>query len=334
MLLERFSRALSHRLPRIAASHDEALRLFNGYSEGFPKVAVDLYGTTLVFHDATGPGGDREAMEALLAAARAALPFITAALWKRRESSNQNERNGTMLFGEEKQLTRRIQEDGVWYTVRLTLNRDASLYLDTAPLRRWAKQVSNGKRVLNTFAYTGSLGVAAKAGGAERVVHTDLNNEFLTVAKDSYALNRWPLERKDFMAGDFFDVIGRLKRESPLFDIVFVDPPFFSVTEKGRVDLEQDMERVLNKVRPLIAHGGSLIAINNGVFVSGEAFEKNLAAVCSDGFLSVAQRIEVPMDFVGYPDTRSEGLPISPAPYNHSTKIAVLAVTRKDGRTR
>ena len=52
-------------------------------------------------------------------------------------------------------------------------------------------------------------------------------------------------------------------REAPLFDCVFVDPPFFSVTEKGRVDLEQDMVRLLNKVRPLVAHNGYLVAINN-----------------------------------------------------------------------
>ena len=333
-LLERFSLALPHRLPRLTAPHTSALRLFNGYTEGFPRVAVDLYGTTLVLHDATGRTGDKEAMLSLLEKARAAMPFVTTALWKRRESVNQEERNGTLLLGAESDLCRRVQEDGVWYTVKLTLNRDSSLYLDTAPLRAWAKRTLKGKRVLNAFAYTGSLGVAALAGGAEHVVHTDLNNAFLTVAKDSYALNRFPVVRKDFIAGDFFDVVGRLKREAPLFECVFVDPPFFSVTEKGRVDLVQDMERLLNKIRPLIAHGGSLVAINNGVFVSGADFQKTLETVCSDGYLSLAQRVDVPDDFTGYADTKSKALEIDPAPFNHSTKIAVLTVKRKDGRTR
>ncbi|MFO0596648.1 MAG: class I SAM-dependent methyltransferase [Myxococcaceae bacterium] len=333
-LLTRFTAALAHRLPRLTAPHVTALRLFNGYTEGFPRVAVDLYGTTLVLHDALSPVGEREQMQALIDEAKKALPFITAALWKRRESKSQDERNGTMLLGSEGDLTRKIQEAGVWYTTRLTLNRDASLYLDTAPLRAWAKRTLAGKRVLNAFAYTGSLGVAAKAGGAESVIHTDLNNAFLTVAKDSYALNRFEVLRRDFMAGDFFDVIGRLKREHPLFDCVFVDPPFFSVTEKGRVDLVQDMERLINKVRPLVAHGGTLVAINNGVFVSGADFQKQLDAVCADGFLSLQERIDAPDDFTGYPDTKSRALEIDPAPFNHSTKIAVLKVTRKDGRTR
>ncbi|MCK7505726.1 MAG: class I SAM-dependent methyltransferase [Desulfobacterales bacterium] len=35
-----------------------------------------------------------------------------------------------------------------------------------------------GRSVLNTFAYTGSLGVAAMAGGAVRVTQTDRNRQF------------------------------------------------------------------------------------------------------------------------------------------------------------
>lgn len=333
-MIPRFTAALAHRLPRLTAPHTSALRLFNGYSEGFPRVAVDLYGTTLVLHDATSATGDRAGMIALVEAARVAMPWVTTALWKRRESESQDERNGTVLFGEEAQLTRKIQEDGVWYTTRLTLNRDASLYLDTAPLRSWAKNTLGGKRVLNAFAYTGSLGVAAQAGGAEAVVHTDLNNAFLTVAKDSYALNRFPVEKKNFKAGDFFDLVGRLKREEELFDCVFIDPPFFSVTEKGRVDLIQDMERVLNKARPLIAHGGWLVAINNGVFVSGVDFMKSIDAVCASGHISLEQRVDVPDDFTGYADTKQAALAVDPSPFNHSTKIAILKVTRKDGRSR
>jgi 23S rRNA (cytosine1962-C5)-methyltransferase len=332
-LIARFTTALAHRLPRLSAPHVTALRLFNGYTEGFPRVAVDLYGTTLVLHDATSAQGDKPGMLALIEAARAAMPWLTAALWKRRESANQEERNGNLLFGTEKDLTRKVQEEGVWYTTRLTLNRDSSFYLDTAPLRSWAKRSLTGKRVLNAFAYTGSLGVAAVAGGAESVLHNDLNNAFLTVAKDSYALNRFPVARKDFWPGDFFDVIGRLKKE-PLFDCIFVDPPFFSVTEKGRVDLEQDMVRLLNKVRPLIAHNGFLVAINNGVFVSGADFMKAIDQVCTDGYVTLAERIDVPDDFVGFPDTRQAALPVDPAPFNHSTKMAVLKVTRKDGRAR
>jgi 23S rRNA (cytosine1962-C5)-methyltransferase len=152
------------------------------------------------------------------------------------------------------------------------------------------------------------------------------------VAKDSFALNRWPVARTDFITGDFFDVVGRIKREGQLFDCVFVDPPFFSVTTQGRVDLEKDMLRIINKVRPLVAHEGTLVAINNGVFVSGAEFEKTLTEACGDSYLSIEERLDAPQDFAGDPATRATALPADPAPYNHSTKMAVLRVRRRDER--
>lgn len=327
-----YLRALEARLSRLTAPHDTALRLFNGYTEGLPRVAVDVYGTTLVVHDATGADGDATLVDHLVDLTRQKLPWLEAGLCKLRESDVKSLRNGSLLFGTAQQLVGRVQEDGVWYAVRLTLNRDSSLYLDTAGLRAWARTTLSGKRVLNAFSYTGSLGAAAKAGGATQVVNTDLNKAYLSVAKDTWSINRWPIVKTDFITGDFFDVVGRLKREGQLFDCVFVDPPFFSVTTQGRVDLEADMARLLNKARPLIADGGFLVAINNGVFVSGADFDKTLAQVCSDGYLSVEKRLDIPEDFSGYPQTKTGTPLVDPAPWNHSTKIAILRVRRKDGR--
>jgi 23S rRNA (cytosine1962-C5)-methyltransferase len=327
-----YLRALELRIPRLAPKHDNGLRLFNGYTEGFPRVAVDLYGATLVIHDATGPHGNTALVDHLLKLTLDRLPWIDSAICKLRESDVPSMRNGTLLHGTEADLCTRLEEDEVSYAIRLQLNRDASFYLDTAPLRLWAKANLGGKRVLNTFSYTGSLGAAAMAGGATRVVTTDLNRAFLTVAKDTWSMNGWAIKKMDFITGDFFDVVGKLKRTNELFDCVFVDPPFFSVTMQGRVDLEADMLRILNKARPLVADGGVLVAINNGVFVSGADFDKTLEQVCADGFLSVETRLAVPDDFAGHPTTRAGKLPADPAPWNHSTKMAILRVKRKDGR--
>lgn len=93
------------------------------------------------------------------------------------------------------------------------------------------------------------------------------------------------------------------------------------------------MLRILNKVRPLVAHDGWLVAINNGVFVSGADYLKTLEAVCADGYARVETTVGVPLDFTGTEKTRRGALPVDPAPFNHSTKIAVLRVTRKDGRS-
>jgi 23S rRNA (cytosine1962-C5)-methyltransferase len=332
-ILQRFERSLTTRLPLLVAPHHGACRLFNGYTEGVPGLSVDVYGQTLLVHDALGPEGNGPVVDAVLALARERLPWLTAGMVKLRESSVQSLRNGSLVFGTAEAVCRKVKEGPVWYAVRLTLNRDASFYLDTSELRAWALSHLAGKRVLNTFSYTGSLSVAALGAGAARVLSTDLNRAFLTVAKDSYAINGFPVARPDFVTGDFFDVVGKLKRERALFDCVFVDPPFFSVTAQGRVDLEGDYLTLLNKARPLVADGGALVAINNGVFVAGTAFDATLAEVCAGGYAEVEARIPVPEAFLGTAETREGALPVDPAPYAHSTKMAVLRVKRKDGRT-
>jgi 23S rRNA (cytosine1962-C5)-methyltransferase len=183
--------------------------------------------------------------------------------------------------------------------------------------------------VLNTFAYTGSLGVAALAGGASRVVHLDRSRVFLNVAKASYTLNGFPIHKADFRTGDFFTQVSHLKRAGERFDCVFVDPPFFSTTGRGTIDLVHASHRVINRVRPLINDGGYLVAINNALFVSGAETVKTLEDLCADGYLSIEELIPVPPDFTGYPRTIARTPPVDPAPFNHSTKIAVLRVRRK-----
>ncbi len=326
--------AIDARAALVDEPHESAFRLFNGFTEGHPALALDVFARTLVVHDyAQDEGGDEAGAREAVERARARLPFLDTALWKVRHAKTPEARNGALLLGTPKSLARRVREHGVWYALALTLNRDTSLYLDTRTLRAWAKDTLAGKRVLNAFAYTGSLGVAARAAPAAHVVHTDLKRAFLNVAKDSYAMNGWPVQKSDFRSGDFFDVVGQLKREGALFDCAFVDPPFLAVTEQGRVDLEAETLRVLNKVRPLVGDGGTLVAVNNALFASGADFQRTLEAVCADGYLSLERRIDVPEDFTGFPSTRRGAPPVDPSPFNHPTKIAVLRVRRKDGRT-
>jgi 23S rRNA (cytosine1962-C5)-methyltransferase len=212
------------------------------------------------------------------------------------------------------------------------LNQDASLYLDTRNLRAWALAHLAGKSVLNAFAYTGSLGVAALAGGARRVMHIDRTRAFLNLAKTSYTLNGFPIRRGDFRAGDFWREVAALKRSGALFDCVFLDPPFFASDHTGTINLSAESGRLINKVRPLVADGGALVAVNNALFVSGAEYMQTLKSLCADGYLTIEELIPAPPDFTGYPETCVGAPPADPAPFNHSTKMAILRVRRKDAR--
>ena len=321
-------KAIEARSARFDEKHNSALRLFNGFYEGNPMLAIDLYGKTVVLYNyADEPAQSQSLVQASQSYLMAKLPWIQAIVLKVRKGVTAQERQGILVSGAHPDD--RVREHGVWYALDLLMNQDASLYLDTRNLREWAVVHLRGKTVLNTFAYTGSLGVAAVAGGAARVVHLDRNRKFLNVAKTSYVLNGFPIHKRDFRTGDFFPLVNRLKRANERFDCVFLDPPFFSVTKYGTVDQAENSVRLINKVRPLIEDGGCLVAINNALFMSGANYMQTLESLCSDGYLHIERLIPVPEDFTGYAETRVGDPPVDPAPFNHPTKIAVLRVRRK-----
>ena len=322
--------ALAFRAMLLDGQHESAFRVFNGFTEGNPAFVVDLYARTLVIHNYD------DKPENGFALVRSAQQFLTVRLsWiqavvvKTRNSRDSHQTRGSIVYGGT--ADRKIRENCIWYAIDPMINRDASLYLDTRNVRLWARQRLYDKSVLNTFAYTGSLGVAAHAGGASRVVHLELNRRFLNVAKTSYTLNGFPINKKDFQTGDFFPQVNRLKAAGELFDCVFLDPPIYSATSRGVVDLAQSYTRLINKVRPLIKHHGYLVAINNALFFSGASYLKEIESLCADGYLTIEELIPVPEDSIGNPSTISAAPVTDPTPFNHSTKIVVLKVRRKGG---
>jgi 23S rRNA (cytosine1962-C5)-methyltransferase len=321
-------KALAAREPLFDVPHETAFRLLNGFLEGCPSLVIDLYGATVLLHNyADPPEQDQDLLRSAQVYLQRRLPWIRAIVLKTRNAATIQERQGRLVVGAK--VDTRVREHGVWYAIDLTMSRDASLYLDTRNLRSWAIQNLRGKSVLNTFAYTGSLGVAAQAAGASRVVHLDLSRSYLNLAKTSYTLNGFPIHKADFQTGDFWQLINRMKRAGEGFDAVFVDPPFFAATRRGVVELQSNYTKLINKVRPLIRDAGYLVAINNALYVSGKAYLEVLKSLCADGYLNIEELIAVPEDYTGYPQTRVATSITDPAPFNHATKIVVLKVRRK-----
>jgi 23S rRNA (cytosine1962-C5)-methyltransferase len=323
-----FEAALTQRMSLLSEPHDSAVRLFNGFTEGLPGLVVEVYARTLVLLNHSAFPAELEwAVAQALEFYRWRLPWLESGLLKTRRDADPEERLGRLLFGE--RLAKRVRENGLVYALDLRLNQDTSFYIDTRLLRDWLRHNANGRRVFNTFAYTGSLGAACVAGGAEEVLQSDLNRRFLNLGKDTYALNGWPVRRADFLAEDFFRIAARLRRTAEFFDLVVLDPPFFSETPAGRVDLVGEMGALVNKVRPLVRDGGRLVVVNNALYVSGLDLLSELERVGTGGWLDPPEILPAPEDAAGYEQTRSGFLPADPAPFNHATKIAVMTVRRK-----
>jgi 23S rRNA (cytosine1962-C5)-methyltransferase len=321
-------KALKARMNLLDPDTQSAMRLFAGFYEGEPRLLADIFASTLLltaYCDSTGDAQD--ILDTAQRFYQERLPCLSCVVQKQRSAQNSSLKCGKISFGREPATS--ILENGIRYALELTAGQDASLYLDTRGLRAWLKENSRGLVVLNTFAYTGSLGVAALAGGAEHVIQVDRNAKYLGLARRSAMLSRLDLGRMKLRAEDVFSEIGNCKKKGMFFDLLLLDPPFFSVTEKGKVDLVSESTRLINKLRPLIKDGGRLVALNNALFLSGQEYMRSLEALCQDGYLKIEEVIPIPEDITGFAETIASKPPVDPAPFNHPTKIVVLRVKRK-----
>ena len=306
----------------------DAYRLFNGFFEGLPGLVIDRYATAIVISNhSRQPESLEGTIDQIVKFNLTEVPWVKSILLKTRHPNDPEKRKGRLLHGQE--LPQEISENGIRYAIDLRLNQDDSFYPDTRNLRGWLALNSQGKSILNCFAYTGSLGIAALAGGATALIQTDLNSEALALAEKSYDLNNF-IQGMTVLKRDFFSAANALKKSDKLFDTVILDSPFFSSTRYGKVDLQQKHSQLINKVRPLVAHEGHLIVINNALYVPGKQIMDEINEMSKSGYVSLASIIEIPADITGYPATIQAQPPADPAPFNHPTKISILRVTRKD----
>jgi 23S rRNA (cytosine1962-C5)-methyltransferase len=169
-----------------------------------------------------------------------------------------------------------VREGKCRFWIRLEGTRHPGLFLDHAPLRRWLETGEAGRRILNTFAYTGSLSVAAGVGGAEHVTTLDLSRPTVQWAEENWHLNQLDASRARFIYGDVFEWFPRLKKQGGLYDCVILDPPSFSRGEKGSFSTGKDLTRLHRLALSVLAPGGTLITSINSANVSWQKYERDI----------------------------------------------------------
>lgn len=192
--------------------------------------------------------------------------------------------NCEVLWGDPPQGEWITQEQGLSLITRFTQVKHAGVFLDHAPLRIWLRTHMRGLSVLNTFAYTGTLSVAAQVAGASRVCTVDLSKATIAWAKRNAELNAGlqdatPLDQMDFWVADVLEWLPRTAKriaagKQPAFDAVILDPPSFSRSKSGTFSTQKDLITLHVQALSVLARGGYLITSVNSEFLSQIEFEK------------------------------------------------------------
>jgi len=273
MLANRLARRLRHLRGWAAAEGVSCFRLYEKDIPEYPLI-VDWYdGDAVVWimprtRDETE--ADRRAFhERALDEVRAGLALEPSRLWVKDRSG---QRAGGALADQyerfaEKGAIKIVSEQGVRFEVNLSDYLDTGLFLDHRTTRALVRRYSEGKRMLNLFAYTGSFTVYARAGGAIASTTVDMSRTYQEWTRRNFALNgqRETAEHRLVTA----DCLAWL-REGPSpgesYDLIVCDPPTFSNSKRmggATWAIDRDYPTLLSWIEPFLAPGGYLYFSTN-----------------------------------------------------------------------
>lgn len=285
---ERITQAVGLRAPLLQNSTTDAVRLVHGESDGLPGIVADRYGDTVVAQ-LTSAGAERwreEIADALLQVTGA------ARVWERsdadvRELEGLAPRCGPMrgTAPPEKLV---IREHGLDFQVALEHGHKTGFYLDQRDNRLRLRALASGCDVLDCFCYSGGFALNALAGGARSVAAIDSSGAALELAHANAELNRLPAA--EWIEGDVFQELRRLRDVRCEFDFIVLDPPKFAPTAAHAERASRAYKDINLLAFKLLKPGGTLMTFSCSGGVSADLFQKIIAGAALDA--GVNARIE------------------------------------------
>ena len=269
------AKALRESLGMVNNTDTTCYRLVHGEGDLLPGLVVDVYGRTAVVQcHSVGMYHSRlliaeairkaygEEIEAIYDKSSQTLPFkadlgaIDGYLWGRSENPDAV-----------------VLENGLKFKVNWEEGQKTGFFIDQRVNRDLVRQYSRGRKVLNTFCYTGGFSVAALAGGATEVVSIDLSERAVKLADENVRLNFGQEARHEAIA---CNAVEYLKDIDSDYDLIILDPPAFAKHHKVLGNALQGYKKInaraLQKIRP----GGILFTFSCSQAVSRELFRTTI----------------------------------------------------------
>ncbi|MBI3265740.1 MAG: class I SAM-dependent rRNA methyltransferase [Chlamydiae bacterium] len=156
-----------------------------------------------------------------------------------------------------------VTENGLRFLVDLDDHLNTGLFLDMRENRKRVGGLAKGKSVLNTFAYTSSFGVYARAFGAREVTNVDVSQKFLEWGQKNYELNNIHFSEGEFVRKDANEYLKRAIRRNYFFDVVILDPPSFSRFENKIFSVRENFSELIRQAVQVLNPQGYLFVATN-----------------------------------------------------------------------
>ena len=182
-----------------------------------------------------------------------------------------------------------IVENGIKYDVDVENGQKTGFFLDQKYNRLSVARIAKGKHVLDCFTHTGSFGLNAAKGGAEKVTAIDISEDAVEMANTNATRNNLT-EVFHAEKADVFELLTKMVAEkNHEYDFIILDPPAFTKSRNTVHNAAKGYWEINNLAMKLLPRGGYLATCSCSHFMEQEMFENVLRKAAADANVELRQ---------------------------------------------
>lgn len=259
---KKFQEALRRREALFRDPDTTAFRVFNGEGDGIGGITIDYYdGFYVISWYSEGIYTFRDTV---------IQAFMNSADVKGLYEKKRFAVKGTYIedddfaAGERASFPLMVKENGISFPIYLNDGAMVGVFLDQRHVRKTIRdKYAKGKKVLNTFSYTGAFSAAAALGGAVKTTSVDLANRSKSKTIEMFSVNGIDFEAQDIIVEDVFNYFKYAVRKQLTFDMVILDPPSFARSKKHTFSARKDYPELLAQAIQITEKNGIIVASSN-----------------------------------------------------------------------
>lgn len=252
-------------------------RLVHGESDGLPGLIIDFYNGTAVIQT-HHIGMYRHVKEISQGLQFVLGPKLQCVYDKSAETLPRDLGvENRVVFGQPD--TNMVVEYGCQYEIDWEKGQKTGFFVDQRENRFLLGKYSKGKKVLNTFCYSGGFSVSALKAGASEVHSVDISAKAIELTDRNVALNAGFEGKHQSIVADVVKYIREIETD---YDIIVLDPPAFAKNLKAKHNAVQAYKRLNLEALKHIKKGGILFTFSCSQVVDKQLFANTITAAAME----------------------------------------------------
>lgn len=288
---DKMATAFTLRSRLVTSNETNAYRLIHGEGDGLPGLIIDVYNGIAVVQ-AHSHGMHRDRQRIADAITKQLKSSIDCVFYK---SQGTLEKTENEYLAGMAAVPHVILEHGQKFFVDWEEGQKTGFFLDQRENRELVGRYSMGRKVLNTFCYTGGFSIYALNHGAELVHSVDASEKAIALTRKNIELNGFDPTVHECYAQDTFDF---LKDREDQYDLIILDPPAFAKHKDSKHQAMKGYQRLNAEAMRKIKSGGVLLTFSCSQVVDRQLFYDTIvsAAIQAGREIKVLHHLGQPAD--------------------------------------